>query len=523
MRILFDNKTKTASLISSDADPNYPVDNLKSPFLKKRFQATGSRAVVEMSWGTPISVDSIFIGYTNCHTVRVRLYLAGLFQGQWLVADAVSFAAVQADSAYIDLDVDGEKVVNGNFADGATGWTLGTGARVRQQGWVAKLGSLDTVFFTSALSFVASPGQTGALTAIANWGTLSATNLDIYLQFSDAGGANLGRVNLLWTSADLGYVQKSGTLVAPVNTAFARLVVNINGYVSGDCYVGFVYGTVNDVTIVTNWDFADGSTGWSNVGANVITYDPANAYMGNAMPGGSGNTMVIQDDGTAGIEANTQTWPAVAGQQFSVSLTAKPLASPTTDGTFRLRWQTSVGGLVATTDFVVSKDATDWVTTTQTVTCPANPTISRVWFDYLSQTGDYGLWLIGSVSVSRVLTTPAYLGGIGIGSAYYIDPPQSFWDETFDDRSIVSESDGGQVLQEYTAPLRVYQFSIPTLTRGEARACEALYIQCGRGRTIWLDPETDDLPPLYCSLVDALTINKNKRQYTARLNFREAR
>lgn len=130
---------------------------------------------------------------------------------------------------------------------------------------------------------------------------------------------------------------------------------------------------------------------------------------------------------------------------------------------------------------------------------------------------------VDEVEFELVAGEVAYLGGIGIGSAYAIDPPESFWDETFDDRSIVSESDGGQVLQEYTAPLRVYQFSVPTLTRDEARACENLYIQCGRGRAIWLDPETDDLPPLYCSLVDALTINKNKRQYTARLNFREAR
>jgi hypothetical protein len=118
---------------------------------------------------------------------------------------------------------------------------------------------------------------------------------------------------------------------------------------------------------------------------------------------------------------------------------------------------------------------------------------------------------------------PAYLGGLGVGLDHKIDPPESFWTEAFEDRSVVSESDAGQVLQEYTEPLRLYQFSIPTLDQTEARALQAKYIQTGIGKPVWVDPDTDELPMLYCALTAPVSVQKRKRQYTASINLKEAR
>jgi len=130
---------------------------------------------------------------------------------------------------------------------------------------------------------------------------------------------------------------------------------------------------------------------------------------------------------------------------------------------------------------------------------------------------------VDKVEIDLSGTDTVYLGGIGIGLDYQIDPPESFWAEDFDDRSIVSESDAGQVLQEYVEPLRVYDFTIPTLDRMEARALQTEYVKTGIGRTLWVDPDTDDLPMLYSTLTGAVVVQKNKRQYTANMSFREAR
>jgi hypothetical protein len=100
---------------------------------------------------------------------------------------------------------------------------------------------------------------------------------------------------------------------------------------------------------------------------------------------------------------------------------------------------------------------------------------------------------------------------------------QRVWDETFDDRSIVSESQTGQVLQEYVEPLRNYDFSIPTINRDDLRALQATYLAYGRGAILWIDPETDDLPVMYGRMTDALSASKNRKLYTAQLKFKEAR
>lgn len=129
--------------------------------------------------------------------------------------------------------------------------------------------------------------------------------------------------------------------------------------------------------------------------------------------------------------------------------------------------------------------------------------------------------------IELTLTAPVgeklYLGKVALGIESTIDPPESFWQETFEDKSIISISEAGQVLQEFNEPLRVWQFNFPTLDRDETRALQDSYRQTGVGKPIFVDPMTDDLPVLYCRLSNPMSSDKNKRQYKTNLNFIEAR
>lgn len=131
--------------------------------------------------------------------------------------------------------------------------------------------------------------------------------------------------------------------------------------------------------------------------------------------------------------------------------------------------------------------------------------------------------LADKVEFDLVATAPAYLGGIGVGLAYEMNPPTSFWDEGYTDRSIVSESQSGQVLQEYVEPLKEYAFTWELLQRAKAREFLDKYRAIGVGHTFWIAPDTDDLDWLYTRFSDAIGASKNKRQYTVSATFREAR
>jgi len=513
MKILFDNKLLSATLMATNEDNNYPVGNLKSPFLRKKFQSTGSNASITATFSPPVQVSSVYKGYTNCKTVVYNLFNAGTMVGKYTCEDACHFPVVTVDEIRVDIDVDGEKVVNGDFWSGSTGWILGAGASVRQQGWVAKLGSLDTSFISPSIP--ATPGSVGAITGVLNWGDLVAPGVQLSVRWSNSGGSGLADWPLVvWTNTDVGWVVKTNTMTAPANTAFANIVVTVNSYTSGNCYLGFALGTVNGIPVVSNWDFADGTTGWTSVNPGVITYDPTNAYMGNALPGGSGNTFVTDYSLSSYTRANT--FEASTGDVFNFEVMAKCLFG-TNSLQVRNRYDTGEADQIT----ITAAEASNWVTKTLVSTADGAG-ITSCTPDILDNFTS-GIWLIGSVSVSKVTTDKAYIGGIGAGESVALDPPESFWDETFDDRSIVSESQTGQVLQEYVEPLRNYDFSIPTITRDDLRALQDVYLAYGRGAILWIDPETDDLPVMYGRMTEALSASKNRKLYTAMLKFKEAR
>lgn len=127
------------------------------------------------------------------------------------------------------------------------------------------------------------------------------------------------------------------------------------------------------------------------------------------------------------------------------------------------------------------------------------------------------------VEIVLTASSPVYLGGVGVGVAYELPPPSSFWTESYQDRSLVSESQSGQVLQEYVEPLIGFDFAWNMLSRDQARGLLAQYKAVGVGRPLWIAPETDDIDPLYARITDAMGASKDKRRYSVRMNIREAR
>ncbi|MDH4127366.1 MAG: hypothetical protein OEV44_01335 [Spirochaetota bacterium] len=74
MRILFDNKFFNSTLTATNASLNYPTSNLIHPFLRRRFQSTGTTSIITASFASDISANSFFYGYTTAANIIVRLY-----------------------------------------------------------------------------------------------------------------------------------------------------------------------------------------------------------------------------------------------------------------------------------------------------------------------------------------------------------------------------------------------------------------------------------------------------------------
>lgn len=127
------------------------------------------------------------------------------------------------------------------------------------------------------------------------------------------------------------------------------------------------------------------------------------------------------------------------------------------------------------------------------------------------------------IAVSADSPDVVYVGKVALGMDYALPSPSSFWPETYEDKSIISISDAGQVLQEFVEPLRVWEFEFPTLNRDDTRALQAEYRATGIGKPIFVDPDTDDLPVMYCRLKDPMTTSKSLRRYVTTLSFVEAR
>jgi hypothetical protein len=183
--------------------------------------------------------------------------------------------------------------------------------------------------------------------------------------------------------------------------------------------------------------------------------------------------------------------------------------------------------------------------TLSTVTITITPaTLSSIFVQYTNAEAITVRWyrssvLLGETNAMTVHFTPVevdeitiamsrdtgilYLGGVGIGETYIMPPPDSQWTENFDDRSLIAESDGGQVIQEYIEPLRSYGWQWTTGNRDNAREWLENYRTTGVGYLVYLDPETDDLMPIYGRLTAPLVFQKRRNIYQVSMSIKEAR
>lgn len=141
---------------------------------------------------------------------------------------------------------------------------------------------------------------------------------------------------------------------------------------------------------------------------------------------------------------------------------------------------------------------------------------------YMTQTYDVAKITIDIVSEDSYV----YLGGFATGKCIDMGNPSDGWTDDFDDKSIVSESDAGQVLQDYVTPLRVYKFTLDGKSRKEAKEAELLYRTYGVGVHLWCDlfPENHEfMIPIYCTLTDSMTPKKDGNNWKYDIEIKEAR
>lgn len=114
MKILFNNEILEATLSANNASANYPVDNLVSRFLKKRYQHTAaSFDTVTVTFDSSVDVNYFFLGYTNSTQIVVRLYSSApaLLKTDTLTDIGEGTTAVKYDQTYsvktIEIDIYG--------------------------------------------------------------------------------------------------------------------------------------------------------------------------------------------------------------------------------------------------------------------------------------------------------------------------------------------------------------------------------------------------------------------------------
>lgn len=74
MIILFDNLMEAGTLSAVNADENYPVSNLISPFLRQIYQSTGNTDTITLELTEDANVDALFWGFTNVNTMIVSFF-----------------------------------------------------------------------------------------------------------------------------------------------------------------------------------------------------------------------------------------------------------------------------------------------------------------------------------------------------------------------------------------------------------------------------------------------------------------
>lgn len=141
---------------------------------------------------------------------------------------------------------------------------------------------------------------------------------------------------------------------------------------------------------------------------------------------------------------------------------------------------------------------------------------------------EYFALVAGVASVQVDITTTedfAMVGGIGLGTCLELPPFLTDYDIAYTDRSLVSESDGGQVLTEKLVPFVGYTLNFPDIDGSTWAEIYAMFLAVGVGVPVYLNLYEDDQvsePVLYARLEPP----KKKRYgqgFNVTLTFREVR
>lgn len=78
MKLLIKDRARLSTVSAVSANPNYPAENLKSKFLKKRFQSSAASDTITFDAGSNVLMDCLFYGWTNADSITITLKNAAM-------------------------------------------------------------------------------------------------------------------------------------------------------------------------------------------------------------------------------------------------------------------------------------------------------------------------------------------------------------------------------------------------------------------------------------------------------------
>lgn len=134
--------------------------------------------------------------------------------------------------------------------------------------------------------------------------------------------------------------------------------------------------------------------------------------------------------------------------------------------------------------------------------------------------------LVRKIEIDIAGPANCYLGKVSGGVHY--QAPGFQMTEPMTDKSVVSESGGGQTLSSKITPFLGYSITFHSRQRANWLAFRELYRGVGIGETIWVDAYPDDhtrAEPLYCAFIDPppMPTEETEDSFSWTANFREAR
>lgn len=121
MKILFEDKARTATITATNATLEYPASNLSDVFLNRPYIASGLTDVITLNHGSNVPISSIFLAYCNCSFVLVQVYNAAntivysVTKNVLRPIETIYFSVVQASKIVLTTDL----------ANGISPWVLG--------------------------------------------------------------------------------------------------------------------------------------------------------------------------------------------------------------------------------------------------------------------------------------------------------------------------------------------------------------------------------------------------------------